>query len=102
VSIDGNRDGDTFDEPFDRDRLNRQARLVWDCMSDGSWRTLADIAHETHCPEASVSARLRDFRKRRFGAHTVERERDTIDPSSGLFHYRLVPRQPEPQQLVLL
>jgi len=44
-------------------------------MRDGEWRTLGEISEATGHPEASVSARLRDFRKPRFGGHTVNRRR---------------------------
>lgn len=67
---DGDRDGRTF-QPQDRSRLNRQAQAVWDAMQDHRWHTLAEISQATGAPEASVSARLRDFRKPRFGGHTV-------------------------------
>lgn len=85
----GHRDGATYEAPFDYTRLNRQARLVWEAMIDGRPRSLAEIAAITGQPEASVSARLRDFRKEKFGLHEVQRSR--ID--GGLFRYRLVPRQ---------
>jgi hypothetical protein len=72
---DGDRDGKTYEAKFDYDRLNRQQRIVFDLMKDGKWRTLFDISHTTGVAEASVSARLRDFRKERFGGFTVERNR---------------------------
>jgi hypothetical protein len=83
----GNRDGITFSPEFDYDRLNKQARAVYDVMKDGQWRSLRQISDITHAPEASVSARLRDFRKPRFGGLTVERKRVT----DGLWFYRLIP-----------
>ena len=82
----------TFDgpclEPEDHDRLGRQWRKVFELMKDGRQRTLREIADATGEPEASVSSRLRDFRKEKFGAHTVERHRVT----GGLFMYRLIVR----------
>jgi hypothetical protein len=39
---------------------------------------------------ASISARLRDFRKAMHGGHTVERER--VKDGGGTFRYRLVLR----------
>jgi hypothetical protein len=83
-----NFDGETYDPDRDRIRLTRQWWDVWLLMRDGHWRTLRLISDLTRHPEASVSARLRDFRKGRFGAHTVER-RYLVD---GLWEYRLVPR----------
>jgi len=88
----GRRDGDTFDPEKDEVRLSRQMLSVYDVMKDGQWRTLLRIAalayHYSGMPisQPSVSARLRDFRKPRFGAHTVERRRI----EGGLFEYRLV------------
>lgn len=80
-------DGQTYDPAQDRDRLARQLRAVWYFMADGHWRTLAEIAEAVAAPEASVSARLRDLRKPKFGAWTVERER--VREQHGLHRYRL-------------
>ena len=82
----GHRGGATFDPALDTIRLNAQAADVWRAMRSGAWRTLREIADATGHPEASVSARLRDYRKDRFGAHEVERKRI----AGGLFAYRLV------------
>lgn len=67
-------DGDTFDPERDGVRLHDQWWDIWRFMLDGEWHTLHEISVKTHHPEASVSARLRDFRKRRFGGHDVEKE----------------------------
>ena len=71
--VSGHRDGAAYVAQEDFIRLNRQQQRVFDVMKDGQWRTLADIAALTGDPEASVSARLRDLRKARFGGSTVER-----------------------------
>lgn len=81
----GDRDGQTFDRARDGVRLNAQAQAVFSYMSHGQWRTLADIAAATGHPEASVSARLRDFRKPSMGGYTVERRYI----ANGLYQYRL-------------
>jgi hypothetical protein len=81
---DGERSGGTYDSSRDKDRLNRQARMVWLVMADGEWHTLSGIAARTGQPEASISARLRDLRKRRFGSHIIAR-RYVAD---GLHEYR--------------
>ncbi len=81
-------DGPTFDPAEDGPRLNRQLQLVRDLMADGRWRTLGEIAAAVGCPEASVSARLRDLRKEKFGGHQVDRER--VPGQNGLWRYRLV------------
>lgn len=79
-------DGETIDPDLDNSRLGVQFAAVRALMLDGQWRTLADISALAHAPEASVSARLRDLRKPRFGAKTVERRRR----GEGLWEYRLV------------
>lgn len=84
-------DGATYDHARDGARLNDQTRLVFALMQDGRFRTLATIATGTGAPEASVSARLRDLRKARFGGHTVNREY----LGNGLYQYQLLLRETE-------
>ena len=55
-------------------------------MSDSRWRTLSSISGITGDPESSISARLRDMRKPRFGSHIIEREY----VERGSHKYRLV------------
>ena len=81
----GHRDGKTFEPERDEVRLNRQARAVFDVMKDERWHSLSVISASTGEPEASVSARLRDFRKPRFGGWTVNRRY----VSQGLWEYQL-------------
>jgi hypothetical protein len=82
-------DGETFDSVLDTVRLSRQAQLVFDLMRDGQWRTLSEITNAIGCgSEAGVSARLRDFRKPKFGAFVVDRRRRG-DGENGLFEYQL-------------
>lgn len=78
-------DGPTYDEKLDGVRLAGQLLRVWGLMHDHKWRTLAEIAEVAGGSEAAVSARLRDLRKPRFGAMTVERRR----LEGGLWQYRL-------------
>ena len=80
------RDGATYDHGRDGRRLTRQHNRVFALMKDGKWRTLGQIAIATQDPESNISARLRDFRKPRFGSHGVERRH----LQAGLFEYRLV------------
>ena len=84
-------DGETYEPAHDRVRLTGQSLRVWRVMKDGKWRTLSEIAAGTDRgdSEAAVSARLRDFRKERFGGHTVERRSRGIR-DKGLFEYRLL------------
>lgn len=85
-------DGRTFRPALDRDRLGAQAQRVWNEMMDGEWHTLAGLAAATGDPEASVSARLRDFRKDGWGGHVVVAEREPTLLGDGTWRYRLVPR----------
>jgi len=80
-------DGRTFEPVKDGPRLAAQHQRIAALMAGGAWRTLDEIAAETGDPPASVSARLRDFRKVRFGGHTVERRRR----AGGLYEYRVMP-----------
>lgn len=81
----GDRDGQSFSRKRDGARLNKQAQDVFNVMADGRWHTLSDISGKTNHPEASVSARLRDLRKPKFGGFTVERQA----LSKGLWQYRM-------------
>lgn len=80
-------DGATYDQAQDFTRLNTQLRAVRDLMRDGTWRSLNQIAVATGYPEASLSARLRDLRKLKFGLHTVQRRR--AGEGRGTFEYRV-------------
>ena len=85
-------DGETYEPERDQMRLSGQLKAVFDVMSDGKWRTLPGLAMYVtaqtgrNASEASVSARLRDLRKDRFGAHDVERRYI----ANGMFQYRLL------------
>lgn len=83
-------DGGTYRPDVDHERLAGQIRRVYDAMEDGTWRTLEEIARLTHDPESSVSARLRDLRKAKFGEHRVER-RHRGPAADGLYEYLLIP-----------
>jgi hypothetical protein len=93
-------DGETYDPALDKDRLNSQLGRVFDVMQDGYWRTLGEIDRamdilnrtrdegRTNTSEASISARLRDLRKPRFGGYLVERR--ARDRERGLYEYRML------------
>lgn len=87
----GNKfNGATYDPQYDDKRLEKQLGRVFECMIDGKWRTLSEVARITGDPEASVSAQLRHLRKERFGAYQVRR-RPRGERVNGLFEYQLVP-----------
>jgi len=79
-------DGETYDHERDSQRLSGQLEVVFNLVKDGKWRTLKEISQESGYPESSVSARLRDLRKVRFGSYVVEKE--YVD--NGLYKYRVV------------
>lgn len=84
-------DGATYQSELDAPRLRSELERVRELMLDGQWRTLAEIREVTGGSEAGVSARLRDLRKDRHGAHTVERRRRG-NPKAGVFEYRVLGR----------
>jgi hypothetical protein len=77
-------------EQADQVRLGKQRALVLAYVVAGDWWTLAELAEATGAPEASISARLRDFRKARHGGHTVERRRRRC--GGAQWEYRVVMR----------
>lgn len=59
-------------------------------MKGGCWRTLAEIHAIVRCgSEASISARLRDFRKTQWGQNTVNRRRRG-EAALGSHEYQLI------------
>ena len=89
IQINIDFDGKTYTKEHDQGRLKRQLNLVFDLMKDANWRTLSEISARTNCPEASISARLRDLRKAKFGQHSVKRQRRG-HWSEGVFEYQLL------------
>jgi biotin operon repressor len=87
-------DGATFERERDKVRLAQQASRVWLILLDGEWHTLAELSERTGDPEASVSARIRDLRKEKFGGHEVEHE----NLGAGTWRYRLI-RQNAPVEM---
>jgi len=80
--------GPVYDPAADKDRLTRQIGRIYQCMMDGRWRTLEEIALKTGDGESSISAQLRHLRKPKFGSHKVFR-RPRGDRQHGLFEYKL-------------
>ena len=81
-------DGKTYEPKLDQIRLSGQTKRVWQAMIKGFWWSLSSLGEYTGDPEGSISARIRDLRKTKFGSHTIERRREG---DSGLFVYRLIP-----------
>lgn len=94
-------DGVTYDLEHDQKRLTGQLKAVYEAMLRErypytGWYTLAEIQWYVQVitdfkrkpSEASISARLRDLRKEKFGGHTVNK-RHRGDPKRGLWEYQL-------------
>jgi hypothetical protein len=92
-----NFDGETFVAEFDAERLSGQLRRVYECTKDGEWRTLSELqfrisqSYPFRDSESSISARLRDLRKDRFGSFNMERRRRG-EANRGTFEYRVIER----------
>ena len=83
-------DGDTYSPEQDGVRLRSQLRHVLNLLHShpNQWFTLHELSKRLKAPEASISARLRDLRKPKFGGHHIEAKR--ITHGRGTWHYRLV------------
>lgn len=82
--------GSDYEPELDDIRLAGQMLRIWCLMKDEKWRTLGDIEEATGDPQASISAQLRHLRKKRFGEHTVLKQRVLGKEKSGLFEYQLI------------
>lgn len=83
-------DGHTYNHSRDYKRLSSLLDDVKHVMSDGQWRTIPTICDTIGASsEASVSARLRDLRKPKFGGYIVERKHI----GNGLWAYRVEERK---------
>lgn len=81
-------DGSTYSPVHDRARLSRQLDAVREFATvgmGGDWFTLGYAAAKLDVPERSVSARLRDLRKAKWGSWVVERRR----VSGGYWQYKV-------------
>jgi len=81
--------GSDYNAKLDKKRLTGQILRVYNLMKDNTWRTLSEITDAIGDPPASVSAQLRHLRKKRFGEHTVNKNRRGTR-ESGLFEYQLI------------
>ena len=60
-------DGETYEQDFDETRLRTQFDRAKHYMSDNQWHTIEEIREQCGGTPQSVSARIRDFRKAKFG-----------------------------------
>jgi len=96
--------GETYVSSLDRERLSRQIERVRAYMLGVRWKTLGEIKFAlerlyfpTKFPEQSISARLRDLRKRPYFCQ-VERRRRGM---RGVHEYCVLPAIPVRPQLAL-
>jgi len=98
----------TTETPTNTPRLSRQLDQVKSIMEDGKWRTLTEIRDQIDetVSTQSISARLRDLRKNKFGGFKVDRR--VVEGGEGLYEYRvdfnavnpaLLKSQPAPRNL---
>lgn len=74
----------------DNGRLSAQLERVRAAMEPGAWLSLEELHRATGDPAASISARIRDLRKPKFGGRQVDRR----SRGRGLYEYRLAPVAP--------
>ena len=68
----------------DTERICTQLQAVRRLMSDGLWRTIAEVAQVCGCSEPGASARLRELR--RFPYHLIVNRRRA---GPGLYQYQV-------------
>ena len=99
--VDNSHPDPVFDGPDlnadDVVRLSGQLSRVWEVMESGDFLTLQEIAQrifdrfQVDDSQAGISARIRDFRKPRFGSNFVNKRRR--GGSGGTWEYQLRVRQ---------
>lgn len=78
-------DGATYQPRLDYERLSNQLERVKAATLDTGWWTVTALTLKVGGSETSVSARLRDLRKQKFGGYHVESRR----VKGGVWHYRV-------------
>jgi hypothetical protein len=81
-------DGSTYDPSRDHARLTSQLRRVLEVLWDEKWHTISELAGAAGGMETSVSARIRDLRKPKFGGRCIHARR-AGNGHKGLWEYRL-------------
>lgn len=82
--------GSDYVEEIDSARLSGQIAAIYELMKDGVWRTLEEIerAFDSRYGQASISAQLRNLRKKPLSMTVLKRRRG--EPGHGLFEYQLL------------
>lgn len=81
--------GSNYDPRYDEIRLKGQISRIYECMKDGTFRTLGEIEKITGDNQASISAQLRNLRKPAFGKHTINKQ-PRGERENGLWEYQLI------------
>lgn len=79
-------DGDDYQPDRDKPRLAKQIKDVLWCLEDGKWHSVAQISARTGHPITSVSAQIRNLRKKKMGGYNIER----AYRGNGLYVFRWV------------
>jgi hypothetical protein len=91
LQLDMRFDGTTYSPSQDGARMLGELKKVFEYMRGGEWVTLAELESNIGYTSASLSARIRDLRKARFGCHVVvSRPRMINNRFTGQWEYRLV------------
>lgn len=79
-------DGNHYHQTEDEIRLTKQLQGVYNCIRDGGWQTVKEIADKTNYPQPSISAQLRNLRKEKFGGMNVQ---GRYRSGTRIFEYKL-------------
>lgn len=79
-------DGHNEQEASQDTRLVSQLERVYRLMCNGTGWTLEDLSLAANAPTSSVSSRIRDLRKPRFGGNIIQR----VHEHGGIYTYWLV------------
>lgn len=82
--------GSTYSHALDGERIKGRRAQIFALMGDRKFRSLTEIANTVGGSEAAASARLRDFRKAKYGSYTVIGKRFG-DKKSGFWKYQVLP-----------
>jgi len=80
--------GAVYEAKYDSSRLAKQVKIIFEYMKNGEWHTLSEIEANTHAPQSSISAQLRNLRKKPHCLIVNKRARGNRE--NGLFEYQLL------------
>jgi hypothetical protein len=95
----GSFSGAGYEPQLDRARLTLQVERIRRYMFGVEWRTLREIKtalEDIHAPavfpESSISAQIRNLKKRPYSCRPLKRRRAGVrGPGAGIWEYRLLP-----------